>query len=702
MQIMFQIWVFAFLIEGTRRRPDAWRELTPVTLHELEADGVLKNMHILNNLVTPTDRYPRYTYVRLHDLPQLYDNTVKTRRDMKFETYTSDDLNNLCQCTDEQLATLTDLCKNRRLLKKPEYSLSSKIQCKALRSVQCDAEGVTELLDQRRQMRTPYLTQEELLYIILLIFQYEISYTSSGGFTTLHRIDPEQAQFVYELYEIPLAGKADRLSLHEAQQFNAYLEEHEGANIKCPPTQLDYFQETNQRHRQMRQCRNSLRENIGWSLPRGHVLLLRPARETLTVGFYLAHTQATTNTFLDTLFDTPWTDAEHTSYDAAICNARPDETSVMAPFWAEYFDVASDDNSDEPSLGCDIESSSAGSILMVYDTLCSATGSDTLPRQCIEHPLYKSHLENSMSTACARSDGKVVVRRHIGGLQQGKSKLCDLKPLHMEQTCAIRHGALNGHIGQQATDLDHVSPVVAENIQRGFWDAANDLFRGRQRSSELLSALALNKDDIGGHCLGFGLDLQGTLTLRSASLSSHCEPSAAAMEDTAVRSWLADIVQEWAWDHAHSSAIHAQDSSTESTDNNVAWTCPLHWHQLYHDDGGRHQARSPSWQRNSARFHHITGANHYAHPTVRHANRLRGIRAARFLGDGLACVAAAEFCHDDEYLKTTIRDILNPAWRLVAFVPERNPECNRTLDWPADCGKASPEAPHVGACILRN
>jgi hypothetical protein len=307
-----------------------------------------------------------------------------------------------------------------------------------------------------------------------------------------------------------------------------------------------------------------------------------------------------------------------------------------------------------------------------------------------------------MSTACARSDGKVVVRRHIGGLQQGKSKLCDLKPLHMEQTCAIRHGALNGHIGQQATDLDHVSPVVAENIQRGFWDAANDLFRGRQRSSELLSALALNKDDIGGHCLGFGLDVQGTLTLRSAALSSHCEPSAAAMEDTAVRSWLADIVQEWAWDHAHSSAIHAQDSSTESTDNNVAWTCPLHWHQLYHDDGGRHQARSPSWQRNSARFHHITGANHYAHPTVRHANRLRGIRAARFLGDGLACVAAAEFCHDDAYLKTTIRDILNPAWRLVAFVPERNPECNRTLDWPADCGKASPEAPHVGACVLRN
>jgi hypothetical protein len=549
-------------------------------------------------------------------------------------------------------------------------------------------------------MRTPFLSQDELLYLVLLIFQYEISYTASGGFTTLHRIrDPEQAQFVDELYAVPLPRNASRLSLHEAQLFNDYLEEHDAASIKCPPTELDFFQETNQRHRQMRQCRDSLREKIGWSLPRGHVLVMRPARETMFAGFYLAHLERPSSTFLDTLVDTPWTDAEHTSYDAAICNTRPDQTSVMAPFWAEYFDVASDDNTDEPSLACDIEPSSAGSILMVYDTLCSGGSTRTTARECSDHPLYKSHLQTSMSAACARNDGRVVVRRHIGALQKGKGTLCDLKPQHMDETCALKHGALYGHAGEQAADLDNVAPVATASIQRGLWDPANDIFRGRQGRAELLAALALNEVDIAGHCLGFSIAAQGMLTLRTAALASYCEPGTSS--DADVRAWLADVESEWAWDHAHTAAIHAQEASTAQ--DSVAWTCPLHWHQQYHYDGGRHQARSPSWQRNAARFQHLTGANHYAHPTVRHANRLRGIRAARFLGDGIACVAAAELCHGDAFLNTTIRDILQPAWRPVAFVPERHPECNRTLDWPADCGRATPDRQQQpGECVLRS
>jgi hypothetical protein len=694
--------VLNYLVEGTRRSAPAWQAQSAVTLAQLVEDGVLEHNHILEKQVSPKDMYPRYEYVNLKKLPLLYARTLDAEASATLETYTRHDAEQLCTCSRAQQEELWTLCENRRRLLKPEYSLSSKVLCAGLRVLPCDAEGVTRLLDKRSSMRTPFLSQDELLYLILLVFQYEISYTASGGFTTLHRIrDPEKAQFVDELYAVALPRNANRMSLHEAQQFNEYLEQHDAASIKCPPTELDYFQETNQRHRQMRQCRDSLRESIGWSLPRRHVLVTRPRRETLMSGFYLAHLESPKATFLDTLFDTQWTDAEHTSYDVAICNTRPEQTSVMAPFWAEYFDVASDDNSDQPSLACDIESSSAGSILMVYDTLCSSASTGTKPRECSDHPNYKSHLEKSMSAACARSDGRVVVRRHIGALQKGKGKLCDLEPLHMDQTCALKHGALNGHAGAQATDLDHVLPVPGESIQRGLWDPANEIFRGREGRADLLVAMALNKEDIAGHCLGFGLSSQGILTLRSAALSSHCEASNAAMSDTAVRKWLADVVQEWAWDHAHTSAIHAQEGSAEAAQDSVAWTCPLHWHQQYHDDGGRHQARSPSWQRNSARFHHITGANHYAHPTVRHANRLRGIRAARFLGDGIACVAAAELCHSVAYLDTTIADMLQPAWRPVAFVPERHPECNRTLDWPSDCGKASPGTPHVGTCVLR-
>ena len=108
-------------------------------------------------------------------------------------------------------------------------------------------------------------------------------------------------------------------------------------------------------------------------------------------------------------------------------------------------------------------------------------------------------------------------------------------------------------------------------------------------------------------------------------------------------------------------------------------------------------------QRNRARFRHITGDHHYAHPTVRHANRLRGLRAPRFLGDTLACVAPAERCHSAEHLEQTIHHLLQPQWRPVAYVPQDEQECNRTLDWPHDCGSTTPrfDQDPVGRCVLR-
>jgi hypothetical protein len=173
-------------------------------------------------------------------------------------------------------------------------------------------------------------------------FEYEISYTSSGGFTTLHRIkEPELAQFVDEMFAVPLPRDSNRLSLHESRQFNQFLEQQDASSVKCPPTDLDFSQETNRRHQQMRLCRDSLRDKIGWRLPRGDVLSLHPDAQTLLASFFLTHMQPPNATFLDTLFDTPWTEAQYSSYETAICGVRTDTAEVMAPFWAEYFDVAS-------------------------------------------------------------------------------------------------------------------------------------------------------------------------------------------------------------------------------------------------------------------------------------------------------------------------------------------------------------------------
>jgi hypothetical protein len=74
----------------------------------------------------------------------------------------------------------------------------------------------------------------------------------------------------------------------------------------------------------------------------------------------------------------------------------------MSPFWAEFFDVGINNSADEPSLACDFEPSSQGSVLMVYDTLCSNSVNSPAGRTCSEHPVDKQHLQKRLPTAGAR------------------------------------------------------------------------------------------------------------------------------------------------------------------------------------------------------------------------------------------------------------------------------------------------------------
>ena len=76
---------------------------------------------------------------------------------------------------------------------------------------------------------------------MLLVFQYEIAFTASGGYTTLHRLrDPESAQFDDELFLDKLPNQ-DQLSLHEARKFNEFLEQHDSGSIKCPRESVVYW-----------------------------------------------------------------------------------------------------------------------------------------------------------------------------------------------------------------------------------------------------------------------------------------------------------------------------------------------------------------------------------------------------------------------------------------------------------------------------
>jgi hypothetical protein len=220
-------------------------------------------------------------------------------------------------------------------------------------------------------------------------------------------LDPQQAQFVDDMYRVllphedPESLEAPELGLHEASAFNRFLEQHEAIN--CQSRDLDYYQLTNNMHEQMRLCKQNLEQAIGWEVPSGGVLQLTPARGTLLSGFYLSYMQRPAEpTFLETLLDTKWHLAQHTSPETAICQATDDAVRVMAPFWGEYFDVAAGTGAREPSLACDFERSSDTSIIMVYDTLCAGSGLEA-SGPCAEHPRYRRHLQETLAEECERS-----------------------------------------------------------------------------------------------------------------------------------------------------------------------------------------------------------------------------------------------------------------------------------------------------------
>ena len=71
-----------------------------------------------------------------------------------------------------------------------------------------------------------FLQQKELLYLVLLILEQEITNTVSGGFMALHKLrESEASHAVDTLFQDCLAHDLPHLSLTQATQFNAFVEE---------------------------------------------------------------------------------------------------------------------------------------------------------------------------------------------------------------------------------------------------------------------------------------------------------------------------------------------------------------------------------------------------------------------------------------------------------------------------------------------
>ena len=664
-----------------------------VTVQELLAAEVIRKVqHDMQAPVLPREVYPEYEYVRLtpEHMMVLTQEKRYTAAEYVFDTPGA------CTCDAQSADT------NCKRLKAPEYK-TLPMRCETSKVLECTSE-VERLLNNRMQNKPPFLQQQELLYLVLLIIKNEIKNTISGGFMALHRLRaPAEVQAVSELFAHELPHAAQHVSLVQAKQFNDFVRSRNAISWKCPAKSVDWQLQTNTMHAALRQCKLALQEKLGWTLPASaggftKTLEIQPSALSMLAGFYpsfmFRDRAGEHKTFLDTLLDTRWERSDFAEFERAVCYEANGDISVMAPFWAELFDVATnvagEDSASDPAIGCDMLRSGSDSTILTYNTLCSSSSASARP--CAEHPEYEHHVLNTLPPVCAQKHGQPVVRGRLGALRRHLTPLCQQQP-SMPNTCPLRHGALHGHTGQAVSDLDE--QTAATHLESGFWKRNNTIFRGVLSvwDSATVPALALGKHDIGGHCLEFSISVEGFLYLHKARLTSNCKQAGGE-----VRTWLQNIEQDWAWEDSFARKFLVQ----QETDR-VSWTCPLHWLQRYHDDNSQYQARSPSWTRNKARFAHITGEYAYAHPTVRNTHRLRGVSAARWISDTMGCVAVDERqCHSAQYLTHALNTLLagEKDWRTVSYVPAAEQECARVLDWPSDCGIAG-GGDAEGECFMR-
>jgi hypothetical protein len=236
-------------------------------------------------------------------------------------------------------------------------------------------------------------------------------------------------------------------------------------------------------------------------------------------------------------------------------------------------------------------------------------------------------------------------------LKQGR--LCNMKPPGLVEACRLKHDALNGHACQHAINLNDVQVLAA--TQRCFWNPASKAFRGQQFSSEL-TALALHD-----HASAPPAPLPPLPPLppppppTSASgsqTSSRSGPGTTRSPPRCTRTMKARTQLPLA------SPGPAPSTGSSGTTTMTAAT--------------RHSSPPGSVTTHASRTSPLPPVRPPHRPP---ANRLRGLLAVRFLGDCLAYVAAAELCHCDAYLNISIADVLQPAWRPVAYVPVDHAEC---------------------------
>lgn len=714
---------------------DEWMTLT---LDELLQKNIMskRNDDELQNVFVRVgknskSRFALYEFTNLQNFEEkwqeLQDNKMMCSLQIKQEEYLSQtdyiyDQPRMCTCPEAFSAP--GCCdgkecrkETRRQLKQPEF-FTAKLGCDdttcKFRIPLLSKETLeNDNLIARMHLRTSFLRFSEALKLVLILISEAFHNTVVGSLESLHISTDDNWKPLHELYNDKATGHdLDALDIKSAVAYNEYMMHFQTENIECQANSgIKYDVETNPNNMRLRECKNAMKTTIGWKLPADKTQVLRVpvSRDVLLAGFYPA--------FQAEIAEIEQTDSYAAKYflqdllsctqsrlqENHICYRNGDDTMVMNPFWAEYFDVAVDmAEAGTVALGCDMQRSGKDNTIFVYDTVCT---DDATSKVCNNHPNFANALNTLLPPVCKSVNGREIFRGRIGSMQG--AAICDRKP-SVSASCSVPHGTLHNIVGETISTNTNNGFMPKENTlqvaatQRGMWYAENYLFAANLQAPTLTSAnplaLALMETDIGGHALQFEISESGTLALKHSYAEDMGQMSEleyeqfllATRNSLHVNQKIGQRAQDWwSWSHAYELA---KENEEWQPSNDISWQCPLWRMGIYHSNFNTHQARSPQRHRNQARFRQITEhnglPNYFAHVTHQKISKIvPNMHAAHFISETIACTSDKTKCHSADFLQRSIDVQMSHEWNIMQFVPDLDDEamlgeCQQILDWP--------------------
>jgi len=525
--------------------------------------------------------------------------------------------------------------------------------------------GVTKFIDSIQETRK-YLTLNQAKYEIFQIVEREIFNANNLRNFVLRddglkdRMMPLTSSTLQDINEV----------LEVNSEWNEWMAEKD---FTCRDGEEIDSSETNEAHKRLRSCVESLIEDIGWKVDER--VKLEVSKSLLTSSFFPSFSEPISETYLSDLTSPEISEKAPAKYRMCFKDMRDGSYQIMNPLWAGNYDVTSCPGG--VACGCDtrLQNDWSGGNTRVVDTRCGSQQS-----QCEnQFPRFYRMLYEQTPEHCAdlgRTVTAVGMRRE-GSLSDSEIPLCRRTVSSSE--CSGRFGSLHGHQGTAVSDL--YSATRDELIhQEGLFKTSNSIFRRRHtdRFTPSLVTMGILKSDIGGHALEFGIESDGNMHLDCVHLGSN-HTKCGDNENNFIpgtHNWLSGIENAWSW--RQSSYKREWDPDMER-DLAVSWKCPLQWWSSYSNHSKPYAVRTPMVRRNRVRFQHITGSKYRdVHPVVQSLMTLPNLHPARFMADNRACMD--DSCTDtrDEVI-AEMYAMARGWWRHVHL---GGTSSDKIIDWP--------------------